>query len=48
MPADVTITVLGFDVTVSINGTTDQLKIKLAEINQPLDLRFEKPDRCRW
>jgi Ca2+-binding RTX toxin-like protein len=42
MPADVTITVTGFDVTIAIPNSTDQLKVKLASISEPFDLRFEK------
>jgi Ca2+-binding RTX toxin-like protein len=42
MPSDVAINVLGTEITVTINGTTDKLTIRLEDIGNPIDLRFEK------
>ncbi len=42
MPADVNITILGFDITITIPSTNDVLKLKMGSITDPLNLRFEK------
>jgi hypothetical protein len=39
---DVTIDVIGASVVVSVNGTTDRLRINQASVSDPLRLRFEK------
>ncbi len=47
LPADVTITVTGFKVTIAINGTTDKLTLQLNSISEPLNLRFEKASQMQ-
>jgi hypothetical protein len=42
MPADVSIAVSGFDVTISIPNSLDKLSIRVNSLSEPLNLRFEK------